>query len=276
MHPGWSIHVAHKGRPEDEKLLFGSQAQTYTKDKVTNLRNDFWFCTSPEIFQTRCFCPEEQYQTLTDFLALPDLRQGFYSMRFSLLSENICELKSSNGKCNISLLADIDYCRSLEFYHELVLQKEGDHDKTNDYMKQLVLSQVVNINTFIFEVRLPQAGTYWFRLFVNSPYLGKVRRKCCEFKIICNKAYGRSDQNKTVPKGLNVFGFTIKALDYGLFHTPNSGGKIIVEPPNQPEKQTLVSVSLDEETSRDIEYDSEMYGSDSLDETLTGKFLILI
>lgn len=274
MHPGWSIHVAHKERPIDEKILVGSQAQTNTKDKVTNLLNDFWFCTSPEIFQTRCFYPEEQYQTLTDFLALPDLRQGFYRMRFSLLSENVCELKSSNGKCNISLLADIDYCRSLEFYPELVLQKEGDHDKTNDYMKQLVLSQVVSINTFMFEVRLPQAGIYWFRLFVKSPYLGKVRRKCCEFKIICSKAY--SSQYKTVPKGLNVYGFTIKAFDYGFVHPPKSGAKIIVKPSNQPEKQTLLSFTLDEETSRDIEYDSEMYGSDSLDKTLTGKLLLLI
>lgn len=191
-------------------------------------------------------------------------------MRFSLLSEESCELRSTNGKCIISLLAEDDYCKSLRFYSELVLQKESGHDDKNDYMKQLVLNQVVKQKRFIFEVRLPHIGTYWFRLFVTSPYLENVRRKCCEFKIICNEAY--ASQYKTLPpsKGLDVFGFTKKAAEAGLANPSKDGAKIRVKPSNQPVRETLVSFVLDEATSSDIEYDSEMFGSDSVDEALTG------
>lgn len=285
MHPVWSIQ-AYVGYEHGGEIQIETDGLETVRVKVQRdgntiyIINDFWFCTAPEIFVTRCFPDESKWQnpdgsvlikSVEDFLGLPDLRQGFYDIRLSLLSEQSCTLFSENGKCYISFMVDKDLARAIDFTYELVMEgTSNDNFKVKD-MKQLVLHQVCgkDRNIFKFEIRLPVVGTYWLRLAVGSAEEPRTKRNCCEFKITCREACKNCKRFPTCA-GLGVYGYGSQAEDAGLLNSSQTDAKINMKPNSRKsikEKQTVAKFQTDSDPERDMQYDAEMYmcGSDVLD-----------
>ncbi|WAQ93464.1 hypothetical protein MAR_005935, partial [Mya arenaria] len=217
--------------------------QTGNAGQITSIVNDFWFCTRPDIFITRCFPNDPTFQLLPqssqlkpkEFFDLPDLRQEFFTRKFALLSKKTCCLASENGECNIALTSKDDSSNNLEFSYELVLHESGIQNREEANMiknksKRLVLPQVKHDHgdTFIFDVRCPYKGDYWLRLKVGF-HNSEEKFKCCEFKISCSEP---NKEWKVFPPshGLEVFGFGPKAADAGLIEPSVDTAKIAVKP----------------------------------------------
>lgn len=237
MHPQWSIHAyvgyQHGGEIEIERdgkdnVKVREERQGHSQ----YMMNDFWFCTAPEVFATRCLPDEPKWQSPSDgkifinsvdeFTSVPDLRQGFYDMKLSLMSDQSCILHSTNGKCFVSILVDKDMICRLDFSYELVLEGTSDKGLDVNDMQQLVLPQInVKNRTFKFEVRLPVVGVYWFRLAVGFLDQEDKKMNCCGFKIICKQASENCQKFPTC-QGLDVYGHGPKAVDAGLISTTGS------------------------------------------------------
>lgn len=283
MHPLWSIHAyvghEHGGEIELEKDGRNSmRRKVETQGTSIFLVNDFWFCVSPEICVTRCFPDQSEWQnpdgprlmrSFEDFLALPDLRQGFYELKLSLLSEHACILQAVNGKCYISIMAEKHIANCLDFSYELAMEgTSGDSLNVKD-MQMLVLLQVCG-DIFKFEIRLPVVGTYWFRLAVGLVKEPDTMRNCCEFKISC-KEVNENCQRFPVCSGLGMYGHGYQAIEAGLLNSSEVKAKINMSPnyeKSNTKKLTVAKFKTDDDPSRDMMYGPEMHsnGSDSVDE----------
>lgn len=275
VHPVWSTKAIQNYRPVDEQVIEGGTSSALGPMQVVTTLNDFWFCTNPEIFATRCLPNEERWQnpnkpecvsvrSKKQFVDLPDLRQGFYSSQMSLLSKSKSVLKSHKGLRFVTVKANKENCTSTRISTQLsyLIWDESSYNtnRNGESMDRLILAQMKGLDTYEFEIRLPKSGIYWFRMFAKSKN-DTEPRKCCEFKIICDVAY----QNcKQFPRshGLDVFGLSPKAVEAGLDKPSETGAKIVVQPNKDQEKTTLISFDMDQSIASDIDYESEMYGSD--------------
>ncbi|XP_052800592.1 uncharacterized protein LOC128231533 isoform X2 [Mya arenaria] len=281
LHPEWATKAVRGQRHGDETTLEKdgtalTNHQTGNAGQITSIVNDFWFCTRPDIFITRCFPNDPTFQLLPqssqlkpkEFFDLPDLRQEFFTRKFALLSKKTCCLASENGECNIALTSKDDSSNNLEFSYELVLHESGIQNREEANMiknksKRLVLPQVKHDHgdTFIFDVRCPYKGDYWLRLKVGF-HNSEEKFKCCEFKISCSEP---NKEWKVFPPshGLEVFGFGPKAADAGLIEPSVDTAKIAVKPRSSNEMETVMTFHLaDSDEYIDTEYSSELYGSD--------------
>ncbi|WAR23197.1 HIL-like protein [Mya arenaria] len=237
--------------------------------------NDFWFCTRPNVFVKRCFPDDSQMQNpnkrgevllkmVKEFLNVPDYRQGYFTYGLTLISEKSCNIKSKNGMCCISLLADKKFSGRLDFAYELTLLSSNANNLITKQLRRLVMSQVKNTDTFVFEIRLPAVGVYFFKLSVGLFDSKSSKQNCLQFRITCDKAV---ENCKLCPEdgGLGVFGFGPEAEDAGLRSPYVLGAKVVVKP-DKKLKQNVMSFHTDDDPNNEREYEAVMFGNDFADE----------
>ncbi|XP_060576996.1 lim and transglutaminase domain protein ltd-1-like [Ruditapes philippinarum] len=294
VHPQWAIQAfvgyEHSGEIEIEKDgRERLKVRTGRQGTAKYMVNDFWFCTAPDIFVTRCFPDEIKWQdpqnngkvlikNVNDFLSLPDLRQGFYDMKLELLNEEkSCILHSKKGKCFVSIMCEKDGAKNLDFSYELAMEGTSSNGLEVKDTKQLVLYQIgggKNRNIIQFEIRLPVVGTFWFRLAVGLMQEPDLKRNCCEFKIICKDACENCKRFPTY-EGISAYGCGYEAEEAGLLHSSLTDAKINMPPNKGNTKRTIAKFKVDDDPSRNMTYGARMLmsGSDEVDDDQISIFL---
>ena len=286
MHPQWAIQalVGYERGGVIEIEKDGREGLTIKVEKQGRpmfMVNDFWFCTAPELFVTRCFPDDIKWQdpfqsgkvfikNVNDFLSVPDLRQGFYDMKLDLLNEEkSCVIQSKNGKSFVSIMCEKDGAKYIDFSYDLVMEGTSTSGLKVKDLKQLVLYQIgcgKDRNIIKFEIRLPFVGTYWFRLAAGSVHEPGKKRNCCEFKIICKDACKDCKRFPTC-EGISAYGFGYNAEDAGLLHSSQTDAKINLQPNKGKSKQTVAIFKTDDDPDMNMDYEAQMLmsGSDEAD-----------
>ncbi|XP_052799287.1 uncharacterized protein LOC128230897 isoform X1 [Mya arenaria] len=304
MHPGWLVKAVASSKHSDEVELEASseitqkRRSTDLRDTVDSTLNDFWFCTRPDIFATRCLPNDSVSQLLPTpsrfsfdrFVEIADRRREFYSRKLTLLCKNTCCIETHDGECSISLFSVGKSGQRLEFFYNFAMHEEQDRNQREgtperSAFKDMVLPHVLHEptaksyrDTFTFDVRCPQKGEYWLRLMVGSSGENDISN-CCEFKIISDSP--RIHYKFPPRHSLSVCGYGPKAEKARLKEPSVKGGMITVEVRDDPEMEEILSFGIADSDGIDhiedgsdtlndpdngsdeiVNYETELYGSD--------------
>ena len=284
VHPIWAVQAIIGFSHGDEMVIEADgltkiEMQCKNDGKPKFVFNEFWFCTRPEIFVTRCLPDQPQNQLLSDvkmvnsveeFLSLPDLRQSFYTCGLSLMTEESCRLKANKGKCHINLMVNGTKPNSLKFANELSLISPTNAVLNKDDLIMLVLLSRCQ-DVFEFEIRFPIKGLYRFKLKVHNEDNDGFYA-CCEFRIECNEVDGDCRKLPT-DCGIEGFGHGPSAEEAGLKNPSETSGKIYVGLSNsymfEYAKSKTMDYTLEEDISEHNEFSSNIYSVDGKGKIVT-------
>ena len=288
FHPGWTIRAVRGSRQSGEiqleqSIIHGHEIRrldaNHGESEIT--LNDYWFCTKPQNFVTRCLPDNPHYQLLPKcsqydkkkFFEVPDLRQAFFVYKLSLVRPRSCTLSTENGQCSIALNVLWQNPLDIDFDYELCII-DPNSEKEDEILGALkhtpdrfVAHEISQGYAHSFNVRCPIAGTYILRLRVGD-IASREMAKCCEFKILCE-----TPMQPFLPyppsHGLG-FGFGPHARKRGRLmpkDLTSDKGSIKVKPNVSQVVQTFsIIVDSDEFTDDsdaiDCDYEVELCGSD--------------
>ena len=284
VHPIWAVQVIIGFSHGDEMIIEADgtprlQMLTQNDGEPQYQLNEFWFCTHPKIFVSRCLPDQPENQLLSDadmvnsvdeFLSLPDLHRSFYRCGLTLLTEKSCRLKANKGKCHINLLASGTKPNSLKFSYELSLITPTNLTLTAEELPLLVLLNR-NQDVFEIEIRFPIKGEYRFKLKLHSEDMDKVDT-CCEFRIECNDV-DKNCKKLPIDSGIEGYGFGPSAEEAGLKNPSEPSGKIYVDSFNsnrsKDAKKTVIKYTVDDDIVEQTEFTSNLCSVDGKGKTVT-------
>ena len=281
VNPAWVLHAVTNYIRAGEIELVGDDAnhvlQTLSHFEGIHMDvfNDFWFCTNPEIFTTRCLPydtkwqllpPDSSIKSVDEFLALPDLRQGFYHTRLELLTEKSRRLQSRHGRCLIGFSTDRERARRLQFSYNLTLVKGWVPDLNVDDLQQCIFHSRPSETVFNFELRFLFPGT--FRFNVKAGFIQeKMKPTCGEFLIVCDQV-DPDCRKLPINAGDVGWGPGPSTLDAGIIGSSEKAGKVILEQSSHDpiKKSKTIILKPTEDTLSDTVFESMVYGSDEVDD----------
>jgi len=286
FHPGWAIRAIKGARQSGEIQLEQSSEHGHDIRRLVAKQgeseitlNDYWFCTKPQFFVTRCLPAQPHFQLLPKcsqydkkkFFDVPDLRQSFFVYKLSLVRPRSCMMSTEVGECSIALNVLRQKPADIDFDYELCIF-DPNSEKDDEMLETLkstpdrfVAHEIRHGYAHSFNVRCPVAGTYILRLSVGD-MSSKEMAKCCEFKILCNTPM-QPFRPYHPSRGLG-FGFGPHARKRGLLPKDSTSdkGSIKVKANVMQVVQTISIVDSDEYTDEsdaiDCDYEAELSGSD--------------
>jgi len=283
FHPGWTLK-AIKGRTKEDEINLEDSVQALhsirrhernvgTTEKTLN---EFWFCTKPEYFVTRCLPKDPNNQLLSarspmdknEFFAIPDLRQSFFTQGFKLIRHNTCVINTKDGVCSISLKVPKHEASRCRFEYELsFVEEEKATQEAVDIMKatpdKYVAHEIRKSTLHTFNIRCHWKGNYFFKIKKFEPQI-QAMVKCCEFKIHCSEPMKKF--RPFVPSNGIGFGIGPQALKYGIKPKDESKdrGTVVTKAKEMRPVQTL-TLAEDWESGSDADDSEWERGSDAMD-----------
>ena len=223
IHPLWACRGTYEALKEnDNKVLIEEDIQKEQDfdDILQNLQKpnarpvkyllqDDYFMPKPDVFRHRCHAFDRKWKLLpkqTDqnvnentkvvestlnmkeqFKLLPYLSPAFFKLNMQIVSASYSCLQTSDGIIKIELELIPELSRKLMFRHKLTatdVEQADDYRIRVDCIPLLVLYHRCN-DRAVFEISLPQKGTYLFEIFggINNTFynISKFHLTCTEY-----------------------------------------------------------------------------------------------
>ncbi|WAR26376.1 KY-like protein [Mya arenaria] len=236
------------------------------------LFDEFWFCTHPRIYVLHAFPDNSKWQLLPadkilspkDFeLALTPDPQLFI-LGLEVVSGKKCIYESTNGRCWIDIMGDPSTLKEVNFKHQLsFVSGTGDLTGVNPADLPQLVMKTQTPDTVSLEVRLPVTGEYMLKIFarlINDAEL----KNCFEIRIRCNEA-DPACRKLPIDAGDMGFGFSTTASECGLSHPSQNYATLKCEYSDSLEKKETLKFKVDPDRIDEVEFSSEIVGSDEVD-----------
>ncbi|XP_052782053.1 lim and transglutaminase domain protein ltd-1-like [Mya arenaria] len=240
------------------------------------LFDEFWFCTHPRIYVLHAFPDNSKWQLLPadkilspkDFeLALTPDPQLFI-LGLEVVSGKKCIYESTNGRCWIDIMGDPSTLKEVNFKHQLsFVSGTGDLTGVNPADLPQLVMKTQTPDTVSLEVRLPVTGEYMLKIFarlINDAEL----KNCFEIRIRCNEA-DPACRKLPIDAGDMGFGFSTTASECGLSHPSQNYATLKCEYSDSLEKKETLKFKVDPDRIDEVEFSSEIVGSDEVDVGVT-------
>ncbi|XP_052778663.1 uncharacterized protein LOC128216115 [Mya arenaria] len=238
--------------------------------------DEFWFCIHPRIYVLHAFPDNSKWQLLPadkilspkDFeLALtPDSQ--FFILGLEVVSGKECIYESTNGRCWVDIKGDPSKLKEVQFKHHLTfVSGTGDLTGINPADLPQLVMKTQTPDTVSLEVRLPVTGEYMLRIFAGLIHDAQLKN-CFEIRICCNEA-DPACRKLPIDAGNMGFGFSTTASECGLSHPSQNYATLKCTYSESMEKKESLKFKVDPDMIDDVEFSSEIVGSDEIDVGMT-------